>query len=217
MTSTRPIHIVGVGPWGHQVAYWLSAHTPTPLVTLLGLDASPSDLDVPAACACVLAASRPVPSIASALDQSAHDTGTPWVSVVVAHPYLQIGPAVAPGRGACYGCWQRRLRQHAPAPEIDAALTQHYEDHPTAQPAGHLPPSAELAAAMVLRAVDRLLSDPDTEAGWLRQMHLVSRRMSKGRGVGVHGCARCGLGRSEMERSHERLAVAMGQALGWAS
>src|SRR6202043_4142057 len=109
----------------------------------------------------VLAASRAVPSLAMAFDHSAYERRTPWLAGVMAHPYLQIGPAVAPGRGACYGCWQRRLRQHAPAPELDAALERHYEEHPTDHPAGHLPPSAELAAAMALRVVDRLASNPE--------------------------------------------------------
>ena len=77
--------------------------------------------------------------------------------------------------------------------------------------------SAELAAAMALRVIDRLVSDPGAEAGWFRQINLVSRHMSKGRGVGVHGCVRCGLGRSEPGRSHERLSLAMGAALEWAS
>jgi hypothetical protein len=39
--------------------------------------------------------------------------------------------------------------------------------------------------------------------------------MTKGRGIGVHGCERCGLQRGEEGRSHERLSEAMGRALGW--
>jgi bacteriocin biosynthesis cyclodehydratase domain-containing protein len=218
MSATRgPIHIIGVGSWGHQVAYRLSARTPMPLVTLLELDSSPVDLDLPAARARVLASSRALPSLASALDDSAYQTQTPWLPVAMDHPHLQIGPAVAPGYGACFDCWQRRLRQHSPAPDVDAALQRYYEDHPAEHPSGHLPPSAELAAAMVLRVIDRLVSDPGSEAGWLRQINLVSRRMTKGRGIGVHGCQKCGLGRNEAGRSHERLSVAMGQALRWAS
>jgi len=219
MTSARgSIHIAGVGTWGHDVAERLAALTPSPVITELRFHSSPADLEFPPAEARVLAAGRAVPHLAMAFDRSAHASATPWLAVVMAYPYLHIGPAVAPGRGACYGCWQRRLRQHAPAPELDVALQRHYDEHPTEQPAGHPPPpSAELAAAMALRVVDRLLSDPETEAGWLRQINLVSRRLSKGRGVGVHGCQHCGLGRSESGRSHERLTVAMGRALGWAS
>jgi bacteriocin biosynthesis cyclodehydratase domain-containing protein len=218
MSATRgPIHIIGVGPWGHEVAYRLSARTPMPLVTLLELDSSPADLDLPAARARVLASSRAVPGLASALDDSAYQSPSPWLPVVMAHPHLQIGPAVAAGHGACFSCWQRRLRQHAQAPDVDAALQRYYEDHPSEQPYGHLPPSAELAAAMALRVVDRLMADPGSEAGWLRQINLVSRHMTKGRGIGVHGCPRCGLGRNEAGRSHDRLSVAMGQALRWAS
>jgi bacteriocin biosynthesis cyclodehydratase domain-containing protein len=199
------------------VTYRLSSLTPMPFVTLLDLDASPAELDLGPARARVLAASRPVPALAEALDDSAHESQSPWLPVVLTHPHLQIGPAVVPGRGACFGCFQRRLRQHAPAPEVDAALQRYYEDHGTERLNGHLPPSAELAAAMALRVVDRLVSDPGAEAGWLRQINLVSRHMSKGRGIGVHGCVRCGLGRPESGRSHERLSAAMGRALGWAS
>jgi bacteriocin biosynthesis cyclodehydratase domain-containing protein len=218
MSVTRgSIHIIGAGPWGHEVAYRLSSRTPMPLVTLLDLDSPPAELDLPPARVRVLAASRAVPALAEALDHSAYESQSPWLPVVLAHPHLQIGPAVTPGCGACFGCWQRRLRQHAPAPEVDAALQRYYEEHASEQPYGHLPPSAELAAAMALRVIDRLVSDPGAEAGWLRQINLVSRHMSKGRGVGVHGCVRCGLGRSETGRSHERLSVAMGRALEWAS
>jgi bacteriocin biosynthesis cyclodehydratase domain-containing protein len=218
MSASRgPIHIIGAGPWGHEVADRLSARTPRPLVSLLDLDASVADLDLRPARVRVLAVGRAVPALAEALDASAHQSQSPWLPVVLAHPHLQIGPAVAPGRGACFSCWQRRLRQHAPAPEVDAALQRYYEAHATELPYGHLPPSAELAAAMAWRVIDRLVSDPGAEAGWLRQINLVSRHMSKGRGVGVHGCVRCGLGRNEPGRAHERLSVAMGQALGWAS
>jgi bacteriocin biosynthesis cyclodehydratase domain-containing protein len=218
MSATRdPIHIIGVGPWGHQVAYRLSDRISAPLVTLLEVDASPAYLDLPGARARVLASSRPVPSLVSALDDSAYQTQCPWLPVVMAHPYLQIGPVVAPGHGACFDCWQRRLRQHSPAPDVDAALQRYYEDHPSEHPSGHLPPSAELAAAMVLRVIDRLVSDPGSEAGWLRQINLVSRRMTKGRGIGVHGCEKCGLRRHEAGRSYDRLSVAMGEALRWAS
>jgi bacteriocin biosynthesis cyclodehydratase domain-containing protein len=218
MSAPRgPLHIIGAGPWGHEVADRLSCLTPEPLVTLLELDASPAELHLRPARSRVLAASRPVPALAVALDDSAHESQSPWLPVVLTHPHLQIGPVVVPGRGACFGCWQRRLRQHAPAPEVDAALQRYYDEHATEQLYGHLPPSVEIAAAMALRVVDRMASDPGAEAGWLRQINLVSRHMSKGRGVGVHGCVRCGLGRSEPGRSHERLSVAMGRALGWAS
>jgi len=219
MTGTRgSIHIVGVGSWGCEVAERLAGRSTTrPLVTLLGLDSPPADLIFPPAQARVMAAGRAVPSLAEALDDSSYATATPSLAVVMAHPHLQIGPAVAPGWGACHGCWQRRLSQHSPSPEVDNALQRHYDDHPTRPPAGQVSPSAELAAAVALRVVDRLMSDPDTEAGWLRQINLVSRRMAKGRGVGIHGCERCGLGRSEAGRSHEQLSVAIGQALGLAS
>jgi bacteriocin biosynthesis cyclodehydratase domain-containing protein len=216
MTTTRAtIHIAGVGSWGREVAERLATRTPAPAITYLDFDSSPADLEFPPARARVLAAGRPVPSLAMAFDHSAHESATPWLAVVMAHPHLQIGPAVAPGQGACYGCWQRRLRQHAPAPELDSALQRHYDEHPTERPAGHAPPSAALAASMAIRIIDRLLTDPATDAGWLRQINLINRQMTKGRGIGVHGCERCGLGRREEARSHERLSVAMGQALGW--
>jgi bacteriocin biosynthesis cyclodehydratase domain-containing protein len=218
MTGARgPLHIVGAGPWGHEVAERLAARATTPAtVSLIGLDATPSDLTFPpSAQARVLAAGRAVPGLAAAFDHSAYASSTPWLAVVMAHPYLQIGPAVAPGRGACNGCWQRRLRQHAPAPELDAALQRHYEEHPAQEPTGQVAPSAALAAAMASRIVDRLVSDPDIDGGWLRQVNLVSRQMAKGRAIGIHGCERCGLGRREADRSHERLSVAMSHSLGW--
>ena len=218
MTADRgSIHLVAVGPWGHEVARRVSGRIPASTVTLLDLDWAPDSLKLGPAQGRVLIAGRAVPGLAAMIDDAAYRSRTPWLAVVMAHPHLQIGPAVAPGRGACYDCWQRRLRQHAPAPEVDAALHRHYEQHPTDHPAGHLTPSCVLAASMAVRLVDRWASDPDRDAGWLRQIDLVTRHMTKGRAAGVHGCERCGLGRHEPGRSHERLSVAMGQALGWAS
>jgi len=51
----------------------------------------------------------------------------------------------------------------------------------------------------------------------LRTLDLATLRMRSGRGVGVHGCRRCGLGRPEADRSHARLRAAMEDALGWPS
>jgi bacteriocin biosynthesis cyclodehydratase domain-containing protein len=217
MTGQPPLHVVGVGPWGAEVGRQLVDRTAGATLGLLGLDASPAALDLPPARVRVLAASRPVPGLAAVVDDEAHASSTPWLLVALAHPDLQIGPVVVPGHGACFGCWQRRLRQHAADPDADAALERHLLDHPDVSLAGYPPPSAALAAGLAARIADRLAESPEPEAGRLRLLNLVTLRMRSGRGVGVHACRRCGLGRCEPERSFVRLRAAMEEALGWAA
>jgi bacteriocin biosynthesis cyclodehydratase domain-containing protein len=153
--------------------------------------------------------------LAEVIDADAHASSSPWLAVVLSHPHLDLGPVVAPGHGACYACWQRRRRQHADTPDVDAALERHFLEHPAECLDGYPPPRTGLAAAMTVRLVRRLVANPEPEAGWLRSVNLVTLRTRKGRGVGVHGCDRCGLGRNEAHRSHLLLGAAMEDALRW--
>ncbi|WP_435366135.1 TOMM precursor leader peptide-binding protein [Haloarchaeobius sp. DYHT-AS-18] len=55
-----------------------------------------------------MAVDRPYPSVATALNEAAHRTGTPWTIGVVNGVDGQVGPTVYPGETACYDCFRER-------------------------------------------------------------------------------------------------------------
>lgn len=56
----------------------------------------------------MMAVDRPYPSIATALNEAAHETGTPWTMGVVNGVDGQVGPTIYPGETACYECFRDR-------------------------------------------------------------------------------------------------------------
>lgn len=68
------------------------------------------DLDavVAAADLVVYVAGGYYPDLTSAIDERAHETGTPWVSGVVTGQDAVVGPAVFPGETACHTCYENR-------------------------------------------------------------------------------------------------------------
>ena len=153
----------------------------------------------------VLAAWRRMPRLAREFDEEAFRTGRPWLPVTIDHPVLEIGPVVVPGTGPCHGCYRDRTAQHDPAREFRATVDAHFDQDPAAGPAGYLPSTALLAAAVVLDIAERLRTAPEDEAGRVRQIDVPTQAVCSGRVVGVHACPRCGLGRDETTRSFDRL------------
>ncbi|AEV84086.1 hypothetical protein ACWT_3063 [Actinoplanes sp. SE50] len=201
------LRVSPVGPFGYAVAERLRDLCPDVSIT------DPVDRAAPAApkgpTLHLLAAWRRVPDTERAFDERAHRTGDPWLPVILDHPVLEIGPAVLPGVGACHGCYRLRLAQHDPARTVRAAVDRHYELDPDAGPAGYLPSTALFAAAAAAEVVQRLRTDPEGEAGRVRQIEVPTQQLRTGRVVGVHGCPRCGLGRDEQTRSYDRLPEMM--------
>jgi bacteriocin biosynthesis cyclodehydratase domain-containing protein len=219
------LHVIGAGRFGAAVAEAIVDHSPGTVVTLTDGDvaAGPAGAPgllpgvpglLPGATAHLLAAGAAMPGYATVLDRVAFERRVPWLPVIVEHPLLRVGPAVVPGAGACYSCWRRRLRQHAVAPDIDAALERTSLAAGGDGPAGHLPAVARLAAAVALDVVGRLARRETAEAGRVRQLDLLTRRLTTGAAVGVHGCPRCGLGRDEPARSHRQLLADLAEV--WA-
>jgi bacteriocin biosynthesis cyclodehydratase domain-containing protein len=192
-----------VGPFGAAAARSLRELTgPRPVTPLAG----PADLPAkPDGDGYVLFAWRPAPAIEDALDALAHRHRVPWLPVVIEHPHLRVGPAVAPGRGPCAGCFTRRRAQHSRSAEADAALATRYDTDVTAGPAGYPPTLPDLAAALAAHTIDRIAADPAGVAGAVRRIDLLSGHPDTGQVTGVHGCARCGTGRDESDRSWREL------------
>lgn len=218
MATVASLHVVAVGSWGAAVASAIAAARPDTSVSLAGHDLAagqPAPTGPRHVVCSLLAAGAPMPGYSSVLDEAAFQHGVPWLPIVVEHPVLRVGPAVVPGLGACYGCWRRRLRQHAVAPDLEAALEQTYRQATPDRPGGHLPAAARLAATIALDTVDRLGGDAAAEAGRVRQMDLVTRKVSAGHAVGVHGCPRCGLGRDEADRTYVSLLAELAELAEW--
>jgi len=153
----------------------------------------------------VLVAWRRVPRTEREFDEDAFRTGQPWLPVTLDHPVLEIGPVVVPGTGPCHHCYRGRTAQHDAGREFRAVVDAHYDENPSDGPAGYLPSTALFAAAAIAGVAGRLRTAPEREAGTVRQLDVPSQALWSGHVVGVHGCARCGLGRDETTRSYDRL------------
>jgi bacteriocin biosynthesis cyclodehydratase domain-containing protein len=203
-----------MGAFGAAVAAELAAAV-APVATRTGSGAPPDADAVAAVSAVAVVAGRPVPAIAERVDELAFQTRVPWLPILIESGVLRIGPVIVPGFGACYRCFRHRLRQHAAAPPVEAALDRHYRTSTADEPYGHLPGTAVLAAVVAAGILARTAADPVGEAGRVRQRDLATGRLTDGRVVGVHGCPRCGLHRDERGRSSTDLFRAMSEALQW--
>ncbi len=150
----------------------------------------------------VVAAWRPVPGLCRPLDELCHEHRRAFVPAIADGSTLCIGPAVLPGKSACWNCWELRSRQHAKNDQERSALKQYYEAHPQAGPAGFLEPFALMAAAKVASAIqshDHL----QQQAGQIWQVDMFTGQVTTGYVIGVDGCPRCGLGRPLATRTYE--------------
>jgi len=153
----------------------------------------------------LLASWRRAPQLEREFDEESFRSGQPWLPIIMDHPVLEIGPAVVPGDGACHGCYRSRLAQHDASRAVRAAVDRWYDMDAAIGPAGYLPSTALVAAAVAAEVVDRLSVSPESEVGRVRQLDVPTQQLKSGRVVGVHGCPRCGTGRDETTRSYERL------------
>jgi bacteriocin biosynthesis cyclodehydratase domain-containing protein len=206
------LHVLAVGAFGHAVATLVDATLPG--ATVHSVEA-PGGGPLPAGLhgVVVVVAGRPVPALTDRVDAWAAATGTPWLPVVVEGTALRAGPLVVPGESACHRCFRGRLRQHAAAPAVEAALDGHYRTGTADEPYGYLPGTAAVAADLIATA----LADRPAHTGRVRQRDLVSGRLSGGHVVGVHGCDRCGLLRDESTRSSAELYRSLSEVLRWTS
>ncbi len=211
----KPLHVIAVGEFGSAVADAISQRIPDALVTRVSEKAVvlPSD-QFPVARMHVLAAWRPVAWMAKTMDKLAHSWNVPWIPVVLDHPYLRIGPVVAPKAGPCYHCFEIRYMQHSPITAHVQSMQQHYDRFPEAGPKGYLRPIAILAGAQAVLLDKRLTAGEAGLAGSVWQMNALNREGFRSQTVGVHGCPRCGLGRPEETRSVDMLSEDLKRIVG---
>jgi len=197
------IEVTAVGLFGEEVARRLATFC-------TGVRPAGAD-DGPAPAARVLAAWRPVPALARALDARSRTEGIPFVPVVAEPPLVVVGPVSVPGHSGCYSCYGIRAVQHAARPAEERALQAWYDAHPDSGPHGFLPAIADLAATRVAGLLRRVGRDPLAVAGHVWQVNSLTLRVAAATVVGVHACPLCGLGRDETGRS----SASLRRALSW--
>lgn len=137
-----------------------------------------------------LVAGRPAPGLAHALIDAQGRHAFVFFPLWPVGRVMQLGPTVVPGRAPCYGCFERRQRQHA--------WNLHVHDASVAHQTALLPPTislgpslALLGAGLILTLLTRVGADTisageivliDWEQGERKNTHVVP----------VHGCERCG-------------------------
>lgn len=169
--------VAAVGEFGHAVQARLLAGGATAL-----------DADRPqpgGARAMVLVSWRPEPDRAQRFDELAHRTGIGWLPVVVEHPWLIVGPWVAPG-GPCHDCYSFRREQHDPKSRHRAALLAAYRAGDERGVYGHLPHHLRIAEALV----QLMLQSP--QPGMTTMVDLATTLVSRVDVIARHGCPRCG-------------------------
>lgn len=198
-TTLRVIRptIVGVGPFGQHVATVLTGRfgEGTRVAGRPGVDTTDDDLSAAfgrPADAVVLALWRPAPALCETADRLAHETGTPWLPVVVEHPHLTVGPWVTPGAGPCFRCFHRRRVQHDVEWAVTRAVHEAYDRDPARGPRGFLPQHARLAAGVAASYLDRAFGGDASPAGRFTTISLRSATPVSHPVLACHGCDRCG-------------------------
>jgi bacteriocin biosynthesis cyclodehydratase domain-containing protein len=159
----------------------------------------------------LVASWRPVNGLCRAVDRTCHERQLPFVPLIADSMTLRAGPVVVPGRGSCWTCWYLRYRQHARALHHRQAVWQHYETYPEAGPSGYLEPYAMLGAARLCELVDAVEAPDDNRpvAGTVWQIDMLTREITTSTGVGVDGCAQCGLRRDPNGRTVAEMQKAL--------
>lgn len=193
------VHVLAVDDFGAHVAARLRMLSSAWLLTCDG--SQNFDLFTLQSRFIVIAAAHPIPGSCDKLDELCFERGIPWIAVVHEEGGIAIGPLVVPDVGPCYGCYHRRLAQHAVDADITQTLMDFYRLHPSAGPSGFFPPAASLAAGIIADIINQLVAGDCNEAGLFRRFNLLEWRTAVSRVVGIHGCRRCGQRRDERMRT----------------
>lgn len=189
----KPVLVLSAGEFGHaagqRLAMLLQAdgrdvRCEELLTSLAGLKTR-----VAQACAVAVMAWRPYADAFRQIDDACHEAGTPWTLAEWHGTRLTCGPAVVPGQGPCYHCYQRRWASHHPAPERELVIERAYARDPSLGLPGHIGPLVQVAAA----AAHEVLRDPLRHAGRMRLLDVLSGAVQETAVLGIHACPRCGL------------------------
>jgi bacteriocin biosynthesis cyclodehydratase domain-containing protein len=198
----RPFHVLAVGQFGESASAILKGLLSPVVVTSSGAGNMMNPSLWPDARLHMVVAWRPVPKVANLVNRLCFARHTPFVVAAAEEPGLIVGPAVVPGLSACYECFEQRVLQHCPRPQVRTALHRDYDLNPQSGPKGYLSVFCDLAAVRLAQVAREVETAPHHAAGRVWWFDMMRRHATIGRVVGVHGCRWCGLGRDERKRSY---------------
>lgn len=206
---------IAVGEFGAQVSDLLPSQGIETTVAVLtssdreAVEEIVSHARASGADAVVLCAWRETPSVAEWIEAAAIRCGLPWLPAVMAHPYVRVGPLVAPGGSGCYRCFCTRMRENDPQAELTAALHREYDREDEVGVYGHLGAHSAFAAVAVAMLIGALSDDAwPWPAGDVLWSHVSKFGAARDRAIGIDQCDRCG------GRSAGLQAALMSRALG---
>ena len=203
MTRSGFVQVFSIGPFGEAVSAYLHSLR-TDVVETVVRNSTLVSLKEGARLT-VVAAWRPVSKVYDYLDDLSYQLRRPLVPLLLTSTLLQIGPAIAPGKGSC--CWHcswSRDQQHAPWPAARLALHQYYDEHNGSGPRGYLEPFAMMGAARISQIIEELDMGISI-GGQIWQMDTLTGEVSNRTVFGLHDCPRCGLRRSAAERTFSEM------------
>lgn len=189
----KPVLVLTAGEFGHaageRLATMLRDCGREVRRQELGAALATLKTQVSEASALAVMAWRPYVDAFRRIDDACHEAGTPWTLAEWHSTRLTCGPAVVPGHGPCYHCYQRRWASHHPAPERELVIERAYARDPALGLPGYIGPLVEVAAA----AAHEMLQDPPRHAGRLRLLDVLSGAVQETAVLNIHACPRCGL------------------------
>ena len=213
--SPKFVHLLSVDAFGDQVGVHLSQLSPSTVVLFKQVHefrhaASRSWF-------AIVAASHPVPDICDRLDELFFQLEIPWIPVIHEQGGISVGPLIKPGAGACFGCYCKRLAQHAIDADVIDVVSNFYRRQPGAGPPGFFPPAASFAASIIAEIVDLLARGDLSRVALFCRFNFLNFETTAGKVLGIHGCDRCGRKRNERLRTMEQLPNWAAQRKGIAS
>ena len=197
----RSIHMISIGPFGKAVAALVKQALPNDRITCCA-EYSSTDMSLPDAQIYIVVSWHPVHNLCCTIEKMCYSQKSIFIPAIMHDPWLQVGPIVIPGSGACYSCSQKRFLQHSPLSALYQDIYHYYDEHPEQGPQGFLLPVANLTAMRLLLALETLASQSDQIAGYMWRWTLATLEASGNLVTGVHGCPYCGLQREESTRSY---------------
>ncbi|MBO3725004.1 cyclodehydratase [Actinomyces bowdenii] len=195
-TTTAPPPITAYlpqGGFGHAVVGRLAR----PQDVVLPVDKGLVSAVVPYADRLVLVADPDRTGLREDLDALSFTRGLPSLGLTLLPTELRCGPLVIPGRTACYGCYERRRRQHGyrPLPEGLGPLPQGYAHHHVVLGAGLVSMALDLLERQA-RPADGAPPEPADDpgrglGGQVWALDLVSGSTSCASTVAVDRCPTC--------------------------
>jgi bacteriocin biosynthesis cyclodehydratase domain-containing protein len=194
LTPGRPARqaVIGAGPFGERVAALLAEYDGP---TGVGGPGEIEDAFALAPRLVTVAMWRPCPALCETADRLSYRTRRPWLPVVMEHPVVRVGPLIWPPHGPCFSCYRRRREQHDGQYAVTQALLGSYDREPGGGPAGYLPHTARLAAAVaadLAARIDPAAPDDGGAAGEVVTIGLLKQTLHVSQVVACHDCDRCG-------------------------